>query len=323
MEVKIVNPIQNPNRYIITNDGWQVSSVSDSPNGNINGEIVPLTIPKGKEIQNSSIYTVLEVDDIVIQIDDKYLISPNTMVSFQSSLNPHWDIQQNGTILGKAIGKSIPIIKIDVSKLMESGKEQDQKIANAGVESVEYIYETELEMGIPKGLINQLNYTLKEGAQRPGDSFSLWDMNLGDDTLYSIQALNVSTAQEDGKLDTAKLKDFLGSIGDRLSLLRKDFNSIKDTFYNGVPPINKGKIQVQNRVASTEGTQDSAPRQTVIKETETLTVVSTPNSTEVTQSVTPIVESPITTEVVSELNAVIGDAERNRRILEESNRRRG
>jgi len=315
-----VRPVQNPDRYIRTNDGWLVSSVSDSPNGNVNGEIVPLTIPKGEVIPNSSIYTVLEVDGIVIQIDDKYLISPATNLQIGLSSNPHWDFQQNGTIKGKPIGSSIPIIKIDVSKLVKSGDEQDQKIANAGVESVEYIYETELEMGIPKGLINQLNYTLKEGAQRPGDSFSLWDMNLGDDTLYSIQALNVSTAQEDGKLDTAKLKEFLGSIGERLSGLRKDFNSIKDTFYNGLPPINKGKIQTKNRVASTEDTQESAPRQSVRKETETIGVLQTPTSSEVTSSVTPMSASLATTEVVSELNGVIGDLERNRRITESMRR---
>jgi hypothetical protein len=315
-----VRPVQNPNRYIRTNDGWQVSSVSESPNGNVNGEIVPLSIPKGTAIPNSSIYTVLEVDGIVIQIDDKYLISPATNLQIGLSSNPHWDIQQNGTILGKAIGRSIPIIKIDVSKLVESGDAQDQKIANAGVESVEYIYETELEMGIPKGLINQLNYTLKEGVERPGDSFSLWDMNLGDDTLYSIQALNITTAQEDGKLDTAKLREFLGAIGDRLSGLRRDFNGIKETFYNGLPPINKGKIEVQNRVASTEGTQESAPRQSVRKETKTIGVVANDNSTEVTSSVTPMSSSLATTEVVTELNGLIGDLERNRRITESMRR---
>ncbi len=313
-----VRPVQNPNRYIRTNDGWLVSSVSDSPNGNVNGEIVPLTIPKGTAIPNSSIYTVLEVDGIVIQIDDKYLISPTTMIGIGASNNPHWDYQQNGSVMGKPIGSSIPIIKIDVSKLMVSGEEQDQKIVNAGVESVEYIYETELEMGIPKGLINQLNYTLKEGALRPGDSFSLWDMNLGDDTLYSIQALNVSTAQEDGKLDTVKLQEFLRSLGDRLTQLRKDFNSIKGTFYNGVPPINKGKIQVQNRVASTEGTQDSAPRQTVTKETETIGVQPTPNSSE--PPVVEPTETAIASDVISDLTTVIGDEERNRRIFEANNR---
>ena len=315
-----VRPVQNPDRYIRTNDGWLVSSVSDSPNGNVNGEIVPIQIPEGKTIPNSSIYTVLEVDGIVIQIDDKYLISPATNVGIGASNNPHWDFQQNGTILKKPIGKSIPIIKIDVSKLMKSGDEQDQKILNAGVESVEYIYETELEMGIPTGLINQLNYTLKEGAQRPGDSFSLWDMNLGDDTLYSIQVLNVTTAQEDGKLDTAKLKEFLGSLGERLKDLRRDFNSIKGTFYNGVPPINKGKIQFQNRVASTEQTQDFPPRQMVIKETETIRVVGTPNSTTVTETATPVSASIAVTEVISDLSGVIGDAERNRRIFESTGR---
>jgi hypothetical protein len=311
-----VRPVQNPNRYIRTNDGWLVSSVSDSPNGNVNGEIVPLSIPKGTAIPNSSIYTVLEVDGIVIQIDDKYLISPATNLQIGLSSNPHWDFQQNGTIKGKTIGSSIPIIKIDVSKLVKSGDAQDQKIANAGVESVEYIYETELEMGIPKGLINQLNYTLKEGVQRPGDSFALWDMNLGDDTLYSIQALNITTAQEDGKLDTAKLREFLGSLGDRLSLLRTDFNSIKETFYNGNPPINKGLIQIQNRVASTEDTQDSAPRQRVIKETKTIGVVVNASSTEVTSSVTPTSSSAAVSDLQTELSVVIGDVERKKRIFE-------
>ena len=311
-----VRPVQNPNRYIRTNDGWLVSSVSDSPNGNVNGEIVPLSIPKGTAIPNSSIYTVLEVDGIVIQIDDKYLISPATNLQIGLSSNPHWDFQQNGTIKGKTIGSSIPIIKIDVSKLVKSGDAQDQKILNAGVESVEYIYETELEMGIPKGLINQLNYTLKEGVQRPGDSFALWDMNLGDDTLYSIQALNITTAQEDGKLDTAKLREFLGSLGDRLSGLRTDFNSIKETFYNGNPPINKGLIQIQNRVASTEDTQDSAPRQRVIKETKTIGVVVNASSTEVTSSVTPTSSSAAVSDLQTELSVVIGDVERKKRIFE-------
>jgi hypothetical protein len=171
-------------------------------------------------------------------------------------------------------------------------------------------------MGIPKGLINQLNYTLKEGVQRPGDSFSLWDMNLGDDTLYSIQRLNITTAQEDGKLDTTKLREFLGSLGDRLSLLRKDFNSIKDTFYNGNPPVSKGLIKFTDRVATTEDTQDSAARQVVIKETNTIGVVVNASSTEVTSSVTPTSQSAAVVDLQSDLSGVIGDAERKKRIYE-------
>lgn len=312
-----VRPIQNPNRYIRTNDGWLVSSISDSPNGNVNGEIRPVTIPKGTLIPNSSIYTVLDVDGIVIQIDDKYLISPTTMLAIGASNNPHWDYQQNGSVMGKKIGCSVPIIRIDVSKLVESGNGQDLRIANAGVESVDYIYETELEMGIPIGLINQLNYTLNESTTRPGDSFSLWDMNLGDDTLYSIQALNITTAQEDGKLDTQKLEEFLSQLGTRLGELRKDFNSIKGTFYNGEPPINKGLIRFTNRVASTESTQDSAPQQRVFKESELIGVGTTPISSEVNSSITPTNESDLT----QGLGVIIGDLERNRRIGEYGNGR--
>lgn len=312
-----VRPIQNPNRYIRTNDGWLVSSISDSPNGNVNGEIRPVTIPKGEAIPNSSIYTVLDVDGIVIQIDDKYLISPTTMLAIGASNNPHWDYQQNGSVMGKKIGSSIPIIRIDVSKLVESGNGQDLRIANAGVESVEYIYETELEMGIPIGLINQLNYTLKESTTRPGDSFSLWDMNLGDDTLYSIQALNITTAQEDGKLDTQKLEEFLSQLGTRLGELRKDFNSIKGTFYNGEPPINKGLIRFTDRVASTESTQDSAPQQRVFKESELIGVGTTPISSEVTASITQTNESDLT----QGLGVIVGDLERKRRISEYGNGR--
>lgn len=312
-----VRPIQNPNRYIRTNDGWLVSSISDSPNGNVNGEIRPVTIPKGESIPNSSVYTVLDVDGIVIQIDDKYLISPTTMLAIGVSNNPHWDYQQNGSVMGKRIGSSIPIIRIDVSKLVESGNGQDLRIANAGVESVDYIYETELEMGIPIGLINQLNYTLNESTTRPGDSFSLWDMNLGDDTLYSIQALNITTAQEDGKLDTQKLKEFLSSLGTRLGELRKDFNSIKGTFYNGEPPINKGLIRFTDRVASTESTQDSAPQQRVFKESELIGVGTTPISSEVTASITQTNESDLT----QGLGVIIGDLERNRRIAESTDGR--
>lgn len=312
-----VRPIQNPNRYIRTNDGWLVSSVSDSPNGNVNGEIRPVTIPKGEDIPNSSIYTVLDVDGIVIQIDDRYLISPTTMLAIGASNNPHWDYQQNGSVMGKKIGSSIPIIRIDVSKLVESGNGQDLRIANAGVESVEYIYETELEMGIPIGLINQLNYTLKESTTRPGDSFSLWDMNLGDDTLYSIQALNITTAQEDGKLDTQKLEEFLSQLGTRLGELRKDFNSIKGTFYNGEPPLNKGLIRFKDRVASTESTQDSAPQQRVFKESELIGVGTTPISSEVNSPITPTNESDLT----QGLGVIVGDLERNRRISEYGNGR--
>jgi hypothetical protein len=59
----------------------------------------------------------------------------------------------------------------------------------------------------------------------------------------------------------------------------------------------------------------------VRKETETVGVVETPNSTAVRETVTPMSASVAVTEVVSDLSVVIGDLERNRRITESMSRR--
>lgn len=263
----IVSPIQNAGRYTLTDNGWVVSSIGDSPNGNRGGEIVPLRIPKGAEIDVNSLKPLLEVDGIIIRIDDYYLVSQSTLDGIKESSNPHWDYEKNGEVLGKTIGKTIPIIEVNVSKLKESGEGQDIRTANAGVQSVEYIYETELDMGVPIGLVKQLNYTLKEAGLRPGDSFNLWDMSLGNNTLYSIEKLKIDSAQADGTLDKSKLDSFLVGIDERLKLLRADFNMIKNTFYNGVTPVSKGTIKTVNRVATTEDTNESAPKQVVSKDT--------------------------------------------------------
>lgn len=277
----IVTPIQNPKRYLPTDKGWKVSSVSDSPDSNVKGFIKPLELVKGNGISMESIKPLLEVDDIVVSVDDYYLVSKKTLNDIKESNNPHWDIQSNGLVLGKTIGKTIPIIKVDTSKLLTSGNTQDKRIANAGVKEVDYIYETDKESGVPIGLLKQLNYTLKEEIQRPGDSFRLWDMKLGDETLYSIEKLKIDTAQADGTLDKGKLDVFLNGITQRLSLLRADFNMIKNTFYNGVAPVSKGEIKVINRVATTEDTTESAPKQVVIKDTKTTSTQSQPISTAV------------------------------------------
>jgi hypothetical protein len=275
----IVKPIQNEKRYTLTDNGWVVSSIGDSPNGNVKGEIVPLRIPKGMDIEADSLKPLLEVDGIIIRIDDYYLVSQSTLDNIKASSNPHWDYEKNGEVLGKPIGKSIPIIEVNVSKLKESGEGQDLRTANAGVQSVEYIYETELEIGVPIGLIKQLNYTLKEAGLRPGDSFNLWDMSLGDNTLYSIEKLKIDSAQADGTLDKGKLDSFLVGIDERLKLLRADFNMIKNTFYNGVTPISKGTVKTVNRVATTEDTNESAPKQVVSKGTTLTNTTPQPIST--------------------------------------------
>lgn len=275
----IVLPSQNPQRYSQTDNGWRISSVLDSPDSNSKEFIVPIDLNRGNGISMDSLKPLLEVDDIVVNVEDYYLVSEKTLNDIKESNNPHWDIQSNGEVKDKPVGKTIPIISVNVSKLMESGNTQDSKIVNAGVQSVEYIYETQKEMDVPIGLIRQLNYTLKESELRPGDSYNLWDMNLGDESLYSIAKLKVDTAQEDGRLDKGKLDAFLVGVDERLKLLRADFNMIKNTFYNGVAPISKGTTKIINKVATTESTSDVAPKQQVFKDTNLTSTQPQPIST--------------------------------------------
>lgn len=289
----VVNPIQNPQRYTPTDNGWVISSVGDSPNGNAKGEIKPIALTRGTNISMDSLKPLLEVDDIVISIDDYHLVSEKTLNDIKESNNPHWDIQTNGLVLGKTIGRTIPFIKVDVSKLRISGDGQDTKIANAGVKSVEYIYETELEMGVPMGLVRQLNYTLKEDIGRPGDSYRLWDMKLGDDTLYTIQQLKVDTAQTDGTLNKSKLDTFLKGINERLALLKADFYMIRDTFYDGIQPLSKGETLIKEKVATTEDTSESAPKQNVTKKSTLIGTTPQPISKAV-DSTTKVIDEKTT-----------------------------
>jgi hypothetical protein len=290
----IVLPIQNGGRYTQTDNGWVVSAIGDSPNENKGGEIVPIELTKGNTLLIDDFKPLLEVDGIVVHIDEYYLISQQTLNDIKESNNPHWDIQSNGVIKGKEIGKTIPTIRVDVSSLRTSGDKQNKKIANAGVSDVDYVYNTEKEMEVPIGLVKQLNYTLKEEIQRPGDTFSIWNMSLGDETLYSIEKLKIDSAQEDGTLDKAKLNTFLVGINERIQQLRKDFNMIKGVFYNGSIPESKGKIEFTNRVATTEDETNNDGKQIVFKETNLTNTQPQPISTAV-DSTTKVIDEKTTT----------------------------
>jgi hypothetical protein len=52
---------------------------------------------------------------------------------------------------------------------------------------------------------------------------------------------------EKGKLDS-----FLMGTKERLKILQSDFDMIRETFYNGAPPISKGILKIDNQVASSQ-----------------------------------------------------------------------
>lgn len=246
----------NPQRYKVEGDKWMVSSVSDSPNSNKGNEIVPLEFPIGKFNPADVLKPLLVTDGVVVVLSSgEYLCSPTTLSSISEFKNPHWSILPNGEITIKdkrvTLGKSIPIIPLNISNLQQQA--QAMKISNAiaGVESVEWIYEGRKIDGVSVNLINQIDWTLTDGVEKIGDTFKVWDWQLAPPSVYSIEPLNISTAQEDGKFDKAKLETFIKEINTRLNQLNSDFTAIKRTFFNGVTPPNSGTKEFQKVVAET------------------------------------------------------------------------
>jgi hypothetical protein len=265
----------NPQRYKLEGDVWQVSAVADSPNSNSTKEIKVLEFPFGK------IKPVLVTDGIVVLLSSgELLCSPNTLKSISDFKNPHWDITPNGKIKIKdkeiTLGSSIPVIRLDINNLTQSALSSKKGNSIAGVESVEWIFEGEKMDGIPVNLINQIDWTLTEGVDKRGDTFGIWDWKLSPDSVYSIEPILVSTTQEDGKFDKAKLDTFLKEINSRLNALNSDFAAIKNTFYKGDTPPNSGVKKFKRIVAQT--TDDTPTQDTFINEgpTTILSIEQTP-----------------------------------------------
>jgi hypothetical protein len=217
--------------------------------------------------------------------------------------NPHYDVLSNGSIrVGEkdvVIGKTIPIIKIDVSKLRDIGVSRELSNSKGGVKEVEYIYDTEKVMGVPKGIIDQINWTLVDGIERPSDGFSYWKWVKDGDTKYSIDSLKIVTAQEDGKFDRGKLSEFLVGIKSRLNLLNKDFNSIKRTFFYGEVPSAEGiSLEVLRGVVS-KPEDDIINHQYVEKNSSIVSVLPTPSEKGITSTQKKIdsVTEQLTTEI--------------------------
>ena len=226
----------------------------------------------------TNIKAVLDIDGIVVKIGTDYLCSKTTLKVIEDSNNPHYDIVANGSISVKkktvTIGKTIPIVSIDSTQFSVIGSQRDIANQNAGVKSVDYIYEGKQTQGVSDNLIKQINYTLGERG-RPGDSFELYDLKLADPMAYSVAPLIVSTTQEDGKFEKGKLESFLMGTKERLKILQQDFDMIRETFYNGALPLSKGIVKIDNQVASSQDDTTFEGSYTK-KSSETVSVQQTP-----------------------------------------------
>lgn len=263
---------------------WKVSATSSA--------YVPPVNLTPKPLLDMEVVPELHSPGIIIHVADSYLISQQTLDNISSSANPHYDYQNNGgiTISGSTtvIGQTIPIVKVDLSGLGEMSQKRNQLGNFAAVADVVYSHQTPTIKGIPKGIIQQLNYTLVQEDERPSDKFAIWDLGLEGD--YSITTLKIETQQGDKILDKQKLKKFLTGVADRLAILRKDFNMIKSIYYNGNKPTTNTRTIDFDRQAQSEDPnelEDKQNKQVVFKQSQIQKVESTPVSQAADAGTTP------------------------------------
>lgn len=265
---------QNPNRYSKQGTNWVISAST---------RVSPIYLPIGVPLQN--LKPIIKSNGIVVKVGDNYLCSLETLNLIKDSNNPHYDIIQNGTIKVKdkevVIGKTIKMIELDVTKLQALGDSRNFMNLQSGVTDVEYTNdETEMVDGIPKKLIDQINYTLDKGSDRPSDKFEVVDYfrmvdkdNNPDAAHYTIKPIRTITDQQETIFDPKKLQTFIIELSDQLKLLKRDFNTIQDTFFRGtIPTPNIYGVIVEDRIARTD--VDDTETNHSNKKTETSELVS-------------------------------------------------
>jgi hypothetical protein len=266
---------QNPTRYKKKEDKWVISALPEQPTKEQIAIIKPLELKIGKPIDKDKLVPLLAVNGIVVKLNDFYIISEQTLSDIKNSQNPHYDIIENGKVLEVSIGKTVPIIEISDKQLEAIGNTRDIANKNAGVLEVDYIYETELEKGIPIGLINQINYTLSPDISRPSDKFKTLDWALQSErspTAYDLSQLKIDTSQDKSKsLDTKKMETFLKGVESGLKIIRKDFDDIKQCFMDAVLPGLSSTTW--DLVATTDTSNDTSEKPQTISTTSTIVSV--------------------------------------------------
>jgi hypothetical protein len=268
MSIKEIN--QNQERYTTDGKNWKISASKD---------IKPIYLPIGAPLAN--LKPVIKGNGIIVKIGGDYLCSPQTLNDIKDSKNPHYDIVENGKLMVKdkevGMGKTIKIIELDVAKLQGIITGRDLQNRQAGVVDVSYIDDAQngLIEGIPIKLIDQINYTLDKGSNRPSDKFEVVDyVKMVDKTLsphYTVIPIRTVTDQEKTIFDPLKLQTFLIELDNQLDLLRKDFNRIKSTFFDGIIPTpNLYGIIQKDLIAESDSDED----QHSVKSTESSRLIS-------------------------------------------------
>ena len=241
---------KNPDRYVKIPMGWEVTAKPEDKQA-----VPPYMISDGVTFGQKPTATKL-LDDtgaLLVELDNEYLISKRISLDLRDSneTNPHFSYRIHGEVrlplkddTGKEIGikttpigKTVPIIRVDVGALNKKIEEESIPLAKAGVADVVFISEDSNK------LLGQINFTLSPSAVREMDEYKLYDLNLNDD-VYSNDAPPIEGLDADSKIDNEKLSKNLEEIDRRLQALNNDFNMIKEVYFNGKKPMGVIKDKV-------------------------------------------------------------------------------
>jgi len=170
---------------------------------------------------------------------------------------------------------------LDVTKLQSLIDEREFQNRQAGVVDVSYINDAEngeVE-GIPQKLIDQINYTLDSMSGRPSDKFEVVDYFSMVDSKrntqaahYTIKPIRTVTDQQETIFDPMKLQTFIIELSDQLKLLKRDFNTIQNTFFKGeIPNPNIYGLIIEDIVAKTD--EDDLGSNHSVRQTESSELV--------------------------------------------------
>ena len=218
----IVELQQNQQRYFKEDNGYKISAKAG---------LTPVTIQVLEDDLDIEGVLPFDIKGVIIYLRNynRYLTSSELLETLADSvsINPHYTYKEHSKVLGARMGKTIPIIPIDTLKILEEIEKQKGKIPFSGVKDVEW----EINGENLSGLIKQIIWTLSPNAEKPLDTYKVFDLNLSAD--YSITAIPVEPLDKDARVPEDKLANNIKIINDRLAQLNSDFQSIKDIFYFG------------------------------------------------------------------------------------------
>lgn len=268
----IVEVQQNQQRYSNSDGVYSISAQSEALGG---FTIPPLTIsPIGKDLElEAGLHPTIKGLIIWIEDWDRYIASSELISDLTESLsmNPHYTYKEHSKVLGAIMGKSIPIIKITTSSILSEIEKQKNKIKFAGVKDVVWNIDSLNTKDITI-LLGQINWTLSP-SPKPLDTFTTFDLNLSGD--YSITTLPITPLDENAKIPEDVLASNLKLIDDRLTLLRTDFNAIKQLFYFGIQSSN---VTTRHTILATADEGDDINVQVVTKDTTMISNQSLPQN---------------------------------------------